>query len=246
MTKGRVRPGAVIAVTLCIYVLYIGFQFLVMFFPSSSDRLRAAQDSIPPETVTAADNLWAYYLINADNPLDRSFTVTLENVSGNFMMDERCAEYARMMLADAERDGIELTVVSAYRSIQKQKENLDSYTQRLMSAGYNSKEARARAEKEIALPYTSEHNAGLALDILTPDWWEEHDDITADFDKTEQFCWLSENAHKYGFIMRYPKEYESVTGIIYEPWHYRFIGVYYAGKIKESGLPLEYFYKTNF
>ena len=96
------------------------------------------------------------------------------------------------------------------------------------------------------LPYTSEHNAGLALDILTPDWWLTHDDVTDDFENTEQFRWLSENAHRYGFIMRYPREYENVTKIIYEPWHYRFVGVYYAGKIKESGLPLEYFYKTNF
>ena len=240
------KPGKILAVSIFGYLIYIGFQLFVMFNPNSPERLKTAQENIPSATEQRADNLWAYYLINTDNPLPADFTVGLDKVQGNYMLDERCAGYARQMIADAAKDGIELTVVSAYRSVQKQQENLESYTQRLINLGHSSTEARKLAEKEIALPYTSEHNAGLALDILTPDWWETHDDVTADFENTEQFHWLSENAHKYGFIMRYPKEYENVTGIIYEPWHYRFVGVFYAGEIKESGLPLEYFYKTHF
>lgn len=246
MKAAKMKPAAIIAVTLFIYLLYLGFQQLVIHFPSSSEKLRIAQDNIPSATERRVDNLWAYYLINAENPLSSDFTVGLDYVQGSFMLDERCAGYARQMIEDAAADGIELTVVSAYRSVQKQQENLESYTQRLMREGHSSREARQLAEKEIMLPYTSEHNAGLALDILTPDWWQTHDDVTDDFENTEQFRWLSENAHKYGFIMRYPREYENVTKIIYEPWHYRFVGVYYAGRIKESGLPLEYFYKTNF
>ena len=84
------------------------------------------------------------------------------------------------------------------------------------------------------------------MDILTYDWWESHDDVTADFENTEEYLWLHANAHKYGFILRYPKEWENVTGYTYEPWHYRFVGVYYTEKIRESGLPLEYYYKLNF
>lgn len=240
------KPHVIVWVTVLIYALYVGALIMFRLYPSDSDKLRIAQDSTPATTERLVDNLWAYYLINEENPLPADFTVGLEKVQGDFMLDERCAEYAKRMIADAAEDGIELTVVSAYRSVQKQQENLESYIQRLRDAGYTSKEAKSLAEKEIALPYTSEHNAGLALDILTPDWWQSHDDVTADFENTEQFRWLSENAHKYGFIMRYPKEYESVTGYIYEPWHYRFVGVFYAGKIKDSGLPLEYFYKTNF
>ena len=246
MKNAAMKPGQIIAVTLVIYLLYLGFQQLVIHFPSSSEKLRIAQENIPSATERRVDNLWAYYLINAENPLPEDFTVGLDYVQGSFMLDERCAGYARQMIEDAAADGIELTVVSAYRSAQKQQENLESYTRRLMREGHSSREARRLAEKEIMLPYTSEHNAGLALDILTPDWWLTHDDVTDDFENTEHFRWLSENAHRYGFIMRYPREYENVTKIIYEPWHYRFVGVYYAGKIKESGLPLEYFYKTNF
>ena len=240
------KPGAIIALSLSGYIIYLGFRTFSMLNPTSPQRLKEAQDNIPSASEPRADTLWASYLIHAANPLDSDFTVGLATAVGSFMLDERCAGYARQMLEDAKKDGIELTVVSAYRSVQKQQENLESYTERLISLGHSSTEARKLAEKEIALPYTSEHNAGLALDILTPDWWETHDDVTADFDKTEQFRWLSENAHKYGFIMRYPREYEDVTGIIYEPWHYRFVGVYYANEIRESGLPLEYFYKTNF
>ncbi|MBR5091351.1 MAG: M15 family metallopeptidase [Ruminiclostridium sp.] len=239
-------PGTIVTVTLGFYILFFGFRLFATYFPSSADKLRIAQDNIPSASGQRVDNLWAYYLINAENPLDESFTVGLDYVQGSFMLDERCAGYAKQMIADAQADGVTLTVVSAYRSVQKQQENLESYTERLIREGHTRSEARKLAEKEIMLPYTSEHNAGLALDILTPDWWETHDDITDDFENTEQFRWLSENAHKYGFIMRYPKEYENVTGIIYEPWHYRFVGVYYAEKIRESGLPFEYFYKTNF
>lgn len=240
------KPQTIVWVTVIIYALYVAALIVFRLYPSDSDKLKMAQDSTPAATERRVDNLWAYYLINEENPLPEDFTVGLEPVQGNFMLDERCAEYAKRMIADAASDGIELTVVSAYRSVQKQQENLESYIQRLRDAGYTSKEAKSLAEKEIALPYTSEHNAGLALDILTPDWWLTHDDVTADFEDTEQYRWLSENADKYGFILRYPKEYESVTGYVYEPWHYRFVGVYYAGKIKASGLPLEYFYKTNF
>lgn len=240
------KPQVIVWVTLIFYVLYIGARIVFMMYPADSVKLKMAQESTPAASERRADNLWAYYLINEENPLRADFTVGLEKVQGDFMLDERCVSYAKQMIEDAAIDGVELTVVSAYRSVQKQQENLDSYIKRLMGEGYTSKEAKALAEKEIAKPYTSEHNAGLALDILTPDWWETHDDVTADFENTEQFRWLSENAHKYGFIMRYPKEYEDVTGYVYEPWHYRFIGVYYAAKVKESGLPLEYFYKTNF
>lgn len=225
---------------------FIAVIFFIGNNPNGTKRLRDAQAVFSENSESVIDNHWAYYLINRDNPLPSDFTVALDYVQGRFMMDERCASYARDMLAAAEADGIKLNVVSAYRSVQKQQENLESYTERLVNNGYTHEEAYILATKEIALPYTSEHNAGLALDILTADWWETHDDVTADFEETEEFRWLSENAHKFGFIMRYPKEYEYVTGYTYEPWHYRFVGVYYAEKIKESELPLEYYYKTEF
>lgn len=227
-------------------ILYIALGYYIRSHPNDSKRLIDANESVSVSGTSVIDNHWAYYLINKDNPLSENFTVALDIVQGQFTMDERCAAYGRDMIAAAERDGIDLRVVSAYRSPRKQKENLENYIERLINNGYSREEAEILASKEIAEPYTSEHNAGLALDILTADWWETHDDITDDFENTEEFRWLSENAYKFGFILRYPKEYEDITGYSYEPWHYRFVGIYYAEKIQESGLPFEFFYKTNF
>jgi D-alanyl-D-alanine carboxypeptidase len=90
---------------------------------------------------------------------------------------------------------------------------------------------------EYAIPGTSEHNAGLAIDFNLTD--SPHTLIEESFDQTSAFCWLSENAQNYGFILRYPKNTIHITGIVYEPWHFRFVGVYHAQQIYISGLTLE-------
>lgn len=229
-------------IDILLIILFFGVRIYISNFPNSSDRLRAKQESYSWDGESAVDNVWAYFLINGDNPLPENYEIELERVQGDFSMDSRCAEYAREMISAARLDGIELRVVSAYRSVQKQQENLDAYIERMKNEGHSEQEAEKLALREIAEPKTSEHNAGLALDILTEDWWETHNDVTADFENTEEFKWLSEHAHEYGFILRYPKGAENITGYAYEPWHYRFVGVYYAKKIKESGLPFEYYY----
>ncbi|MBO5376974.1 MAG: M15 family metallopeptidase [Ruminiclostridium sp.] len=219
---------------------------VINLVPNDADKLKQIQENYAEEAQKGIDNSWAYFLINEEFPLPDGYTPELAHVQGVYMMDERCAEYAKTMIEAAAADGIDLCVVSAYRSIEKQQENLESYTQRLINEGHAPEEAEKLALMEIAEPGKSEHNAGLALDILTYDWWETHDDVTADFENTEEFLWLQENAHKYGFIMRYPKEWENTTGYTYEPWHYRFVGLYYAKEIRNSGLPFEYYYKMNF
>jgi len=90
-------------------------------------------------------------------------------------------------------------------------------------------------KREIAIPGTSEHSTGLAVDIVVL----SHQTLDEDFEKTEGFKWLSENAQKYGFILRYPKNKEEITGIKYEPWHYRYVGEENAKKINEQGICLE-------
>ncbi|MBO5265778.1 MAG: M15 family metallopeptidase [Ruminiclostridium sp.] len=229
-----------------ILILFLIVQLVMYFFPNSYERLKEKQETYAENGVSDIDNGWAYFLINEEFPLEKNYSPALDYVQGTFMMDERCAEYARAMIKDAEEDGIDLCVVSAYRSIEKQTENLEAYIERLKNEGLSDEEAEKSALREIAEPGKSEHNAGLAIDILTYDWWATHDDITDDFENTEEFEWLNENAYKYGFILRYPKEWENTTGYAYEPWHYRFVGVYYAEKIKNSGLPFEYYYKMNF
>lgn len=236
----------IFAVNMIMLALIIAVSIVICLVPSDADRLKQLQKEYAEEAQKGIDNSWAYFLINDEFPLPDGYKPELAQVQGIYMMDERCAEYARTMIAAAEADGVDLCVVSAYRSIEKQQENLESYTERLINEGHSPEEAEKLALNEIAEPGKSEHNAGLALDILTYDWWETHDDVTADFENTEEFRWLQENAHKYGFIMRYPKEWEHITGYTYEPWHYRFVGLHYAKQIKDSGLPFEYYYKMHF
>ncbi|MCM1487619.1 MAG: M15 family metallopeptidase, partial [Firmicutes bacterium] len=85
----------------------------------------------------------------------------------------------------------------------------------------------------IALPGHSEHNAGLAMDIVSDTYWSNHSDLDESFDQLPQYDWLIENSWKYGFILSYPKGKEDITGFIYEPWHYRFVGLEHAKKIHE-------------
>ena len=96
--------------------------------------------------------------------------------------------------------------------------------------GYSKKDAAVKAATIIMPPGSSEHNLGYAMDIVCVDEW---------FEDTAEFKWLTENAADYGFIMRYPKDKQDITKVIYEPWHWRYVGVDLAKELKNSGLVME-------
>lgn len=189
-------------------------------------------DSMPPSEI---DNLWAYYLVNEDNPLPSDFEIETAEIYDEREVDKRIAPYLVEMLAAAKADGIHLKVQSAYRSVAYQEMLYEMSIERFMEKDMTREEATAATAKELAFPGTSEHNAGLAVDLNTRDSWE----LTESFENTPEFKWLKVNSYKYGFILRYPEDKVDITGIIYEPWHYRFIGVHHATKLTESGLCLE-------
>lgn len=179
------------------------------------------------------DEDWAVYVIGNSNPLPENYIPITKSISGERLLDIRCADYAIQMLRDASMQGVGLFVTSSYRSIETQRINLENYTNRLISKGYSVEEATAKAQSEIALPGHSEHNAGLAMDIVSDDYWNYHSDLEQSFDQLPQYDWLIENSWKYGFVLSYPKGKEDITGFIYEPWHYRFVGLKHAEKIHE-------------
>lgn len=192
------------------------------------------------------DNKWAMFLVNSKNPLpadyDSEIKTTLVYTSWReYYMDSRMADYMIRMIDDAKADGITLDVVSAYRTFQYQQQNFDNSVQDRMDRGMTYDEAYADAAKEVAMPGESEHNAGLSADIMSDEYSSMDDD---GFKNTAAYEWLSEHAADYGFILRYPEGKGDYTGIIYEPWHYRFVGVYYANEIKSSGLCLEEYYES--
>ena len=178
---------------------------------------------------------WYLLLANVDNPLPQDFTVETEVVQNSFEMDARVAQTMRNMIDAAAKDGEDLLVCSAYRSIEKQQTLFDEQVQIYLNQGKSRQEAYDLTASAIAIPGTSEHHTGLAADIVTP----THQTLDPEFADTEAGQWLQEHAWEYGFVLRYPEDKQDVTKIIYESWHYRFVGKTHAKLMKESGLCLE-------
>ena len=139
------------------------------------------------------------------------------------------------MQAAAAKDGVDVRMQSGYRSVSYQKKLYDNKTQYYRNKGLSEAAAREKAAAIVNPPGCSEHNCGLAADLNSP----EHTTLDTGFADTAAFRWLCENAEQYGFILRYPKEAESVTGITYEPWHWRYVGPENAALLNRSGLCLE-------
>lgn len=133
-----------------------------------------------------------------------------------------------LMAQDAKKQGFELVAFSTYRSYEYQQSLYNRYVEQ---------DGKDNADRYSARPGYSEHQTGLAFDI--GEKGQEHLWLTEEFGESEAGKWLMENAHNYGFILRYPKGKEHITGYMYESWHYRYLGVELATKVKESGLTLE-------
>ena len=128
------------------------------------------------------------------------------------------------------KDCVTLTPCSGYRSYETQERNYNRKVSFFEGQGYSTEDAKVKAATIIMPPGSSEHNLGYAMDIVCVEEW---------FEDTEEFKWLQENAADYGFIMRYPKDKQDITKVIYEPWHWRYVGVENAKALKSSGLVLE-------
>ena len=175
---------------------------------------------------------WNLVVVNMGREMPRDYKPVLDEIlSTGYYMDERVAPFYEKMYNAAKKDGIILTPYSGYRSYERQERNYKNLTEQYMSQ-YNlsRKEAAKKAATVILPPGTSEHNLGLAMDICN---------TKNSFADTKEYKWLTENAHKYGFILRYTSDKMDITGIVDEPWHWRYVGVEYAEDIKNSGLCLE-------
>ena len=174
------------------------------------------------------------FIVNGEYSLPKSYKPTLaEAVKGSgYYLDYRVAPYYQKMYDAAKADGITLTPVSGYRSYERQERNFENEIADNMKTGLDRKEATIKAATVIMVPGSSEHNAGLAMDICS---------LSQSFENTKEADWLRENAADYGFILRYPKDEKSrnITKVIYEPWHYRFVGVDVAKEITAKGITLE-------
>ena len=150
-----------------------------------------------------------------------------------------CDAFLEMQKAAA-ADGVTVWMQSGYRSVKYQTSLYERKTKYYLDKGYDNATAREKAAAVVNPPGYSEHNCGLAADLNSP----EHTGLDEGFEKTAAFRWLCEHAGDYGFILRYPKDAEDKTEIIYEPWHWRSVGVENAAKINASGLCFEDYIET--
>ena len=150
-----------------------------------------------------------------------------------------CDAFLEMQKAAA-ADGVTVWMQSGYRSVKYQTSLYERKTKYYLDKGYDNATAREKAAAVVNPPGYSEHNCGLAADLNSP----EHTGLDEGFEKTAAFRWLCEHAGDYGFILRYPKDAEDKTEIIYEPWHWRYVGVENAAKINASGLCFEEYIET--
>ncbi|MBE6783938.1 MAG: D-alanyl-D-alanine carboxypeptidase family protein [Ruminococcaceae bacterium] len=192
--------------------------------------------SINPKVAKISKNGWNLILLNKNNILPDNYEITLAEIAGGqIKMDADAATFFNKMYIDASREGIILTPFSGYRTISFQRKLFENKISEIMKAdGLEEKDAALVAVKSINVPATSEHNAGLAVDIISRD---------VSFAETEEYQWLCANAHKYGFILRYPEDKKNITGVEFKPYHWRFVGINAANEMKNSGQCLEEYVK---
>lgn len=183
------------------------------------------------EADTSKDNL---LLVNKFNFLSKEYTpknlvkVSNQHCYGEQQITEEAYEAFKNMFNKAKEENIKFFINSSYRNYQSQEETYNS-----LKKMYGS----SRADNQAARPGHSEHETGLAFDIFSPG-----NTSTGNFQDGEAYKWLKENAHKYGFIERYPEGKEYLTGYNYESWHWRFVGVDIASKIKEEEITYDEYY----
>lgn len=200
----------------------------------------SALQSTQTAVLTAADQAvsqedWRLLLVNAWHKLPEDYHVELKTLANGLQVDARIYDDLNAMLTDCREAGLEPIVCSAYRTEDTQTRLYRNKVSRLLSAGWSRDTVEQEAARWVAPPGTSEHQTGLALDIVSADY-QLLDEQQA---QTPEQQWLMAHCWEYGFVLRYPTDKCAVTGIGYEPWHYRYVGKEAAREMQQKGLCLE-------
>ena len=200
----------------------------------------SAMQSTQTAVLTAADQAvsqedWQLLLVNAWHKLPEDYHVELKTLANGLQVDARIYDDLNAMLTNCREAGLEPIVCSAYRTEDTQTRLYRNKVSRLLSAGWSRDTVEQEAARWVAPPGTSEHQTGLALDIVSADY-QLLDEQQA---QTPEQQWLMAHCWEYGFVLRYPADKCAVTGIGYEPWHYRYVGKEAAREMQQKGLCLE-------
>ena len=185
--------------------------------------------------VASEDNGWNLILVNRNSYIPDDYKVELTELSNGEKVDSRIYPELQEMFNDARAQGYGLFVREGYRTQEEQQQLLNEKIEAYENEGKSKSEAKKLAEQWVAIPGTSEHQLGIAVDINADTTKSSSDDV---------YSWLAENAHKYGFIKRYPSDKTDITGVINEPWHYRYVGKEAALEIYSQGMCLEEYIDT--
>lgn len=177
--------------------------------------------------------------MNKDNPLPEDYSFEQHTLNSGFVIDEQMyIDFYRFTKACNNAD-LHYNIISAYRDSEAQQGVIDRNIQELMDKGLSEEEARAKTYETVQMVGCSEHETGLCLDLSD----EEHFSLTEDLETNPTVKWFTDNCYNYGFILRYPKDKADVTGISYEPWHFRYVGEEAAAFMHEHNLTLEEFHQ---
>ena len=211
----------ILLMNFCAPVSSVGDSSSAAKLLSSSAVYRESQQDRNAEAQKALISDWRLILVNRQHPLPENFKVSLFQRKDGFRVDSRTEKQLEQMLAAAKADGVELRLNSAFRSMSEQdslyRSQMSNSSGFVQPAGY------------------SEYHTGLAVDFVTP----SHLTLDSSFAKTAAFTWLSQHSWQYGYILRDPKEKEAVTGVPFEPWHFRYVGREYAEDMIRKGICLE-------
>lgn len=199
--------------------------------PESESKPHISWESYDPLSVLEGDE-WMLALINTNHPIGKGYSPSLSPVieGSTVTADTRVSEAYKKMYDDAKTQDIILAPYAGYLSFYRQQENYNNLVNNFKEQGMSDEEAKQTASSRIDEPGASESGAGLSVDIIG---------TSSDFDKTKEYAWLTANAHKYGFVLRYPEEKFAITGVRARPWHWRYVGVDAAAEMKTQNLCLE-------
>jgi D-alanyl-D-alanine carboxypeptidase len=208
-----------------------------------SSGLNNSATATPPDTSQAPTvpdvNSWQLLLVNSTHQVPENFAPQLAPVESGYEVDIRCKPDLQQMLNDCRAAGFDPWICSAYRSQATQHNLYNNKVSDWTAQGYSLAKAQALAAQSVAIPGTSEHQLGLAVDIVDINYPALND---TQADRAVQ-QWLMGNSWRYGFILRYPADKTGVTGITFEPWHYRYVGKEAAAEIYERSICLEEYLK---
>ncbi len=228
---------------IAVIVAVVVAVFEINYFKSKQDIFITNENDVSQTDNTISTNVeipidksdWRLILVNADNKLPNEYSINFATLENGLFADSRCYPDLQQMLDDCRAEGLNPIVCSAYRSQEKQENLFENQVEKQKKAGFSDKQAEIEAGKLVAVPGTSEHQTGLAFDIVD----SAYQILDEEQEKTAVQQWLLKNSWKYGFILRYPTDKSNITKISYEPWHYRYVGKENAKFIYDNNLCLE-------